>query len=632
MPRSLVQTAAFGLVLLLVILAYQPGLAGGFLFDDYPNLQAMGDRGGVVDLETLKAFVMTGFSGPTGRPLALMSFLLDDNTWPSSGSFFKATSLLIHCLTGVVLCWVTLLILRLHGFHEERAVWVAVLSMAFWLLHPYLVSTTLYVVQRMAQLATLFVLCGLLGYLHGRTLVALRARRAYVWMSLSIVLGGTLAFLSKENGALLPLLILVVEYSVLSARGIVPARWWRVLFLWIPSLALLYGLLRHIDFSPAPWPNRDFNQIERLLSEGRILWEYLGALWVPRLEGRGLFQDGYQISRGLLQPVSSLLAWLGIFFILILAFVLRRRWPLVSLAVLFFFAGHLLESTLLGLELYFEHRNYLPAVFLFLPLAQGLVWLCMSNYSKAGLATAGLLLTMLAVMTFQRATLWSDTERLQLFWAAGVPESPRGQVALVDHYEGIGEAAAARALLADAMQRLPESGLLTIRYLLQRIHEGTLHNGDFEWLLRRLAFQRMDSQVLNGLRVSLDAIIESGRPEDFEGMLRLLDGLAHVENYGQMSDFLSFHHYAKGRLLALQQKYDAARESYSIAMRSYDDISISLMMVAEMASAGSPMHALQMLDLACGLYEESGDSLTRPIAYYLPEIERLRKVLSDQRT
>jgi len=114
--------ARFAPVSVLIALAalcffcYLPGLHGGFLFDDYPNLKDLGIYGGVTDWETFKSFVLNGFSGPTGRPIALASFLLDDNTWPSYAPWFKTTNLLIHELCGLLLCWSILLLLRLYGY------------------------------------------------------------------------------------------------------------------------------------------------------------------------------------------------------------------------------------------------------------------------------------------------------------------------------------------------------------------------------------------------------------------------------------------------------------------------------------------------------------------------------------
>ena len=324
MTRPSFASVALLFLIVVVMLCYWPGMQGGFLFDDFPNLKDLGAYGGVTDWASFKSFVFQGWSGPTGRPIALASFLLDDNTWPSHAPLFKQTNLLIHLLCGLLLCWATLLLVRnLNTVSEHQAQWIAVLACGVWLLHPYMVSTTLYVVQRMAQLATLFCLAGIAVYLYGRLQLATQPRRAYILMSLGLGAGTLLATFSKENGALLPLLILVIEFC-LPKQG-KPAWQWRAVFLWLPSIVIAVLLARYIDFSDNPWPHRNFNQIERLLTEARIVCEYLLHLFVPRIEGNGLYQDGYVISKGLFEPVSTFFAIAFLVVLLAAAFVVRKR-------------------------------------------------------------------------------------------------------------------------------------------------------------------------------------------------------------------------------------------------------------------------------------------------------------------
>ena len=203
---------------MLCVLAYWPGLKGPFLLDDLDTLSALGKYGGVVDWATFKAFVFGGSAGPTGRPLALLSFLLDGHDWPTDPWPFKRTNLVIHLFNGALLGFLTSRILALCQYPKGSARWVALLSTAAWLLHPLLVSTTLYGTQRMAQLATLFVFAGLLLYLYGRSFLHRNAAKAYLVMSGSIVLFTVLATVSKENGILLPVLIGVVEVTVVASR------------------------------------------------------------------------------------------------------------------------------------------------------------------------------------------------------------------------------------------------------------------------------------------------------------------------------------------------------------------------------------------------------------------------------
>lgn len=100
----------------------------------------------------------------------------------------------------------------------------------YLLLHPYFLSTTLYVVQRMAQLATLFSLIGVVGYFKGRLLLKTKPLMGYIIMTLSIGLSTILATYSKENGALLPVLILILEFCHPKNDFIKPIWQWRLIF------------------------------------------------------------------------------------------------------------------------------------------------------------------------------------------------------------------------------------------------------------------------------------------------------------------------------------------------------------------------------------------------------------------
>lgn len=631
--------AVFWLVLLATFAIYFPGLDGGFLFDDAPNLSPMGVQGGIRDWETFKSFVLSGFAGPLGRPVALASFLLNDYFWPSQPGSFKLTNLWLHLLTGVLLCWTTLNLLRLFGASESQARWGAVLNMAFWLLHPYMLSTTLYVVQRMAQLATLFMLAGLAGYLHGRLLLMQQQPRrlsAYLWMSASLALGTLLGALSKENGILLPLLALVVEYCIPARMQALPpsARpdWrWRLVFLWLPSLAVAWALSKEINLSPNVWPTRPFNQVERLLTECRILWEYLFHLYVPRIEGRGLFQDGYVISTSLLQPWTTLASLAGIAGLVLAAIGLRKRLPYVSLAILFFFASHLIESTVVGLELYFEHRNYAAALFLFLPLVMALLWVAEKKSLFIASATLLAMLAMLAGLTWQRAKLWSDTEALQNYWAANMPDSARAQNHLSmrlfqQHQDDKGF-----ALLESAMQRLPQSSLLTMQWLLQKVLRQQATAQDFERVRQQLPHQRFDAQTVMGLRLLVETLIEPQARADYQReILHMLSLMQTLPQYTAVPLFNRLDPYLQGLLLTSMGHYEEAQLQLVEAIKRYRDIEAALSMVAHMGSAGHPREGLQLLEVAQQTYDAQPDkTLRRSRAAYDMEIARLRQALQE---
>ncbi|MDH4056967.1 MAG: hypothetical protein OEV58_16530, partial [Gammaproteobacteria bacterium] len=159
--QTLWLTGGWALLFVATIVAYWPGLSGPFLLDDFGSIAALGKHGGVVDWQSFKAFVLGGNSGPTGRPISLASFLIDANNWPTDAAPFKRTNLIIHLVIGGLLGILTKQILCLLQFESREARILALISAAFWMLHPFLVSTTLYAVQRMAQLSTLFIFAGL---------------------------------------------------------------------------------------------------------------------------------------------------------------------------------------------------------------------------------------------------------------------------------------------------------------------------------------------------------------------------------------------------------------------------------------------------------------------------------------
>lgn len=618
------------LLIILVVYIYAPGLKGGFIFDDYPNLEELGNYNGVVDYSTFKAFVFHGISSPLGRPLSLATFLLDSNTWPADPYSFKVTNLNIHLLVGLLVCWATLNLMRLLGRADDEAIWIALLSASIWLLHPYMLSTTLYVIQRMAQLSALFVLIGITGYLHGRILHNRGLRsRGYVWMTASLVISTPLAVLSKENGILLPTLLLAVEGCV--GKNLSPlSKQWRLLFLYLPTLVVAWLLLREINFSKMAWPNRPFTQSERLLTEPRIIWEYLYYLFIPHVEGRGLYQDGYNFSKGILEPASTLISLVALSLTLLVILLYRSRYPVISLALLFFLTGHLLESTTIGLELYFEHRNYLPSVFLFLPLAVVIVDAGRRYSSFLSLVVAGLILLLLSFFTLQRAQLWSDTEALQYYWAASTPNSPRAQAKITMRLMSLGRTEEGIKHIEKAAAAIPDSSLLAISTLIVKVHTLAASNLDFAHAEQVMGAQPFDPQSATGLRnLAEDVMTPQRLPKYGEAFLSLISTLERSSSLSRVQSFKRLAPYLKARVLLALRDYSEAAEEYKRAIPLHHDVDASLAMVAEMANAGRPREAISLLDVAKKQYaQQKSSTLIRSRESYEIDFKALRDNLN----
>jgi hypothetical protein len=236
-------------------------------------------------------------------------------------------------------------------------------------------------------------------------------------------------------------------------------RW----LLLLPSLALCLYVLKFLTQLDQELGHRSWTIGQRLLTEPRVVVEYLWLLAVPRSISTGLYNDGYQASVNWLHPATTLPALLLLLLLLALAWYWRFRHPRFSAGLSFYFAGHVLESTTIPLELYFEHRNYLPALLLFWPLAAAIVeW---NRSARWRIAVAGSLLLILAFVTWQRAALWGQPELLARTWAVRNPDSPRASATLSMMLTQAGEPERAAALLLPLWREKPEEVQLAFNYV-----------------------------------------------------------------------------------------------------------------------------------------------------------------------
>ena len=377
-----VRKPATGLLLVLLLLVtaciYYQGASGPYVMDDLPNLVENPSLT-LQDL-SLDSLHDAAFSSPASRfyrPLAMLSFaanytLAEDN----AGFSVKLTNILLHLLNGL---GVYLLIAGVSSRFLNQAFIprdsyslriTALLVTGIWLLHPLYVSTVLYSIQRMAILSNLFITFGCLGYLKlrirlledGQGLPALIATSALCTL---------LAFFSKENGALLPGCLLLIEIFCFNLRFHPEAHPRSALilgaFLCVPVAAiggyLLFILLINAGNPMIPY---GFTPWERLLTEARVLWSYAGWLTFLNPSPMGIYHDDLTVSTGLIQPWSTLPAIGGWIIVGVLTARLSLRRHVIAFGLLWFLWGHALESTVLPLAPMFEHRNYQPGLGLLL--------------------------------------------------------------------------------------------------------------------------------------------------------------------------------------------------------------------------------------------------------------------------
>jgi len=424
--------------LLLAVLAsaiYFPGLSGPYVLDDDENIS----RNETVAVKELSAtnvwYAMQGnHSGPLKRPLANLSFALNHyfaggfaNTLP-----FKLTNLFIHVANGVLVLLLALQILQVtdmsRGMTRGEIASAATLASILWTTHPIQLTNVLYVVQRMNSLSALFVLLGLLVFIEGRRRYVQATTTGLATMTAGILFGTLFGMASKENAALLPLFALVVEYSLfrreeLNANSRLLLRLFYVVVLAVPCAIFLGYLYVSPEFLADGYKVRHFSMLERLLTETRVLWHYLFLTILPSTHSLGLFHDDIAISEGLLSPPTTLLATCGLIALLLIAFVKDN--PAMRFAILWFFAGHVLESSVFGLEVAYEHRNYLPIFGITFLVSYFLVNASRRWHAGLRIMVPAAVIFALSFSTWTRAHTWKDIYSLAETSAANHPDSPR---------------------------------------------------------------------------------------------------------------------------------------------------------------------------------------------------------------
>lgn len=425
----------------LVAAAYWIGLRGPFLLDDFGNLA---DVGAWLDGErSWQSTILNNRSGIGGRPLSMASFVLDAALWGKDVWHFKLTNLLLHLGCGIIAWRLLRRLIARDPDLSRHAAWLPLLLALVWLALPIHASSVLYVVQRMTILSALFVLLALWLYMAAREWIEVGDGRGPVALLLGVPALTGVAFFSKENGALVPLLALAIEIGYFR-RQPRQQRSWSVrsffcLLLAVPAALFVLRTALNPQWVLGGYELREFSFTERLLTQPRILWDYVGSILLPHGPSLGLFHDNYPKSTSLLSPWTTLVAMAAWVASVIVAWYLRRGHPAILTGLLVFLAGHAMESSVFALELYFEHRNYLPSIGILLATAGTCSALLGLLPKPTPIFRFTLVVTTLAVVavliaaTHGRARVWSSLSTLYAQELRYNPDSPRLQSFLAGH-------------------------------------------------------------------------------------------------------------------------------------------------------------------------------------------------------
>lgn len=411
---------------LVAVLAYINTLPNELVFDTRNAVyekapeQLLAEPARLLQMRRPLVSLSLGFNASLNRSLALP---------PDHVTGYHLFNLLVHVAAGMVLYGLLRRLFRYtrrpRGDNERIAPWLAGAIALLWVVHPLNTQAVSYVVQRGESMMGMFMLLSLYALVRHTEAPDQRG-----WAATCVVAGWA-SMASKEVGAVIPLVALVLDRTLLAGswKVALQERWRVYVGLAVPWLTLPWILPRVLDGSGGVGLGlAGLSPIAYLLSQGQVILHYLRLSFWPHpliidYAWPASYPDGTWLPGVII--VGALLAvtaW-GVW---------RKAWWSVPAAAFFLVLGPT-SSFIPIADLAVEHRMYVPliaVVTLVVLLAfAGLRRLITQRSMQAtigGAVVAGLALS-LATGTVVRnleyryaITLWEST-------VANVPQNPRAE-------------------------------------------------------------------------------------------------------------------------------------------------------------------------------------------------------------
>ena len=409
------------LMAVVTFLIYGKTLTGDYIFDDLPNIK--NNHHLRIRQITAGNLLDAALKGPAKRrPVAKLSFALNHYLHGYNVVGFHVVNILVHMINGILLYLLVVLTWRTPAMrsYRNRYGWIPFFTAFIWLVHPIQTQGVSYIVQRMTSLATMFYMLSFLFYIQARFETGNKKKAAWF---IAMTVSGILALGTKEISATLPFFIFLYEWyffqdlSLTWIKKHIPLI--ATVFIMLAIIALIYLGGHPIENITSLYAKRSFDMTQRVLSQFRIVLLYISLLFWPHPGRLNLAYD-FQPSQSLLDPATTLLGAMAIIAFLVTAALTAKRHRLISFCILWYFGNLIIESSVIALELVFEHRNYLPSMlFIFL-----IVFLCCRYVKPKWPASLLLSLTVVvcALWTFERNEVWRSPI---LMWKDCIHKSPR---------------------------------------------------------------------------------------------------------------------------------------------------------------------------------------------------------------
>jgi len=530
-------------LLALTGICYLPSFQVGFYLDDF---RVIVENPALHDPFAFER--LWGFSAP--RFVASMTLAANYAVHGPTVFGFHLVNFIIHLAAGAGLGWLLLGLFKspaLAGGSATKMRWIALITVAIFLLHPLQTQAVTYIVQRYTSLMAMFYLLSMAAYTWSRV------RRSHVLGAVAL-LAGVLAILSKQTAATLPLALALIELMFFQKLTWRARRALLLAGLGALGLAVWMLTLPAFDVVGLSRETAAIGRLEYLATQFEVLWRYLGLFALvgeQRLEFQIVLRsDPWEWTTWALGLAHAcVIAW---------ALLAWMRRPLASFGVLFYYLAHAVESSVFPIsDPAFEHRCYLPNAGLAVVAALALVWLVerLPRRQLGRLMVIGVL-ALLAGLTWSRNTLWADPIDFLRHEARLSPGVERAWTSLGKELMRVGQFESA----LDALERARQIGL--------REHDGHLRPETLLNIIFALHYTDRNERAW--------ALAEQTRPDRFSRTER------------------AYYHEARGRILLAVANPQAARDELLRAVDLGGGVNALAYLAAAEFELGSPRRARQL--------------------------------------
>ena len=428
----------FGLLLIVAVAAliYSNTYHCPFVFDDIVSItenEQIRDTGNYLTLNR--------FFKP--RSPVFLTFALNYRFGQLEVFGYHLVNVLIHIVNALLVFFLAKLVFsRLPDKSSLPIIPISLAAALFFSVHPLQTQAVTYTSQRVASMAAMFYLASVLCYLKGRT-----SGPSPVWFALA-GLTGAMAFLCKPNTASLPGAIILVEFVCFDRSWQVWKRKWlwftAVFFVWIVFMLFVMG-----SFSSGSGGTDFLNDVSERMRQAKSIsrWQYLCTQFNVLIVYLRLFilpvrqhLDYYYVFKYGFFDGYTPLAFLVLVGLIATGVVFRKKHPVVTFAVAWFFVTLSVESSIIPIDdALFEHRMYLAMPGLAM-LASYFIGKSLPVKHQWGKLLIYLgIIALLGVGTFARNHAWQSRIQLWTDVVEKAPHNPRGYGNLGLAYSAGGE-------------------------------------------------------------------------------------------------------------------------------------------------------------------------------------------------